>query len=262
VTYEQTPRHAPPPAMSDGHFDVEEAKDLQTTDSDMLGVNTATRAMPAASDAQISRAVDFRLYLITDRTQTCGRPLVAAVQAAAHAGVKALQLREKDLAPRELYNLAGELLTVLAPYRAQLLINDRADIAQTLPAAGVHLTTTSLTPLVARRCLPPGALIGVSTHTLTEARFAETEGADFLTFGPVFATPAKLAYGEPLGLEALRQVCAAVTIPVFALGGITPERAAACRAAGAHGVAAISALLHVLDIPAAVAAFAEALGGL
>ncbi|HEY3378015.1 MAG TPA: thiamine phosphate synthase [Armatimonadota bacterium] len=206
--------------------------------------------------------VDFRCYLITDRRHTGGRPLVAALQAAAHAGIKAVQLREKDLTPRELYALAEEARGVLTPYGAQLLLNDRADVACAAQAAGVHLTTTSLTPAAARCALHAGSLVGVSTHTLAEARFAETFGADFITFGPVFYTASKAPYGVPRGLDALREVCAAVTIPVFALGGVTPERIPACLDAGAHGVAAISALLDVPDIAAAVGAFADALGGL
>lgn len=206
--------------------------------------------------------VDFRCYLISDRRQTGGRPLVAALQAATHAGIKAMQLREKDLTPRELYALAGEARDVVRPYGARLLINDRADIACAAGLDGVHLTTTGLAPDAARCCLCAGALVGVSTHTLAEARFAEEFGADFITFGPVFYTASKAPYGPPRGVEELRAICAAVNIPVFALGGITPERIPACRDAGAHGVAAISALLAAPNIADAVNAFAEALGGL
>lgn len=209
----------------------------------------------------MARTVDFRLYLISNRRQTGGRPLVAALQAAAQAGVRAVQLREKDLNPREQYALAEEVRSVLDPLGAHLLLNDRADVACAAGAAGVHLATTSLTPQAVRRC-HPSMLIGVSTHTLVEATFAEASGADFITFGPVLFTPSKAAYGEPRGLEALRAVCAAVSIPVFALGGITPERVSDCLHAGAHGVAAISALLDVPSIPDAVAAFRAELGDL
>jgi thiamine-phosphate pyrophosphorylase len=204
--------------------------------------------------------VDFRFYLISDRTQTAGRPLVAALQAAAQAGVRGVQLREKDLASRALFNLAGEVKGVLDPLGARLLINDRADVAAAL-GAGVHLPGAGLTPATARRVVG-GGLIGVSTHTLAEARFAEASGADFLTFGPVFFTPSKAPYGDPPGLDALAAVCAAVRLPVFALGGVTPARVAACRDAGAYGVAAISAVLAAPHIPDAVAAFADALGAL
>lgn len=206
--------------------------------------------------------VDFRCYLITDRRQTGGRPLVAALQAAAQAGIKVVQVREKDLTPRELYALAGEVRSVLAPLGTRVLLNDRADIACAAQVDGVHLPAAGLNPPAARCCLPAGALVGVSTHTLVEARFAEEFGADFITFGPIYATASKAAYGVPRGLDALHEVCAAVHLPVFALGGITPEGIPACREAGAHGVAAISALLNVPDIAVAVSAFAAALGGL
>ncbi|MHB9131943.1 MAG: thiamine phosphate synthase [Armatimonadota bacterium] len=206
--------------------------------------------------------VDFRCYLITDRTRTGGRPLATALQAAAHAGIKAVQIREKDLTPRELFALAIEVRDALKSLGTRVLINDRADIACAAELAGVHLTTTSLSPKSARCCLRAGSLVGVSCHTLVEARFAEEFGADFITFSPVFFTPSKAAYGEPRGLEALREVCAAVRLPVFALGGITPDRVPACLDAGAHGIAAISALLDVPSIEEAVGAFANALGGL
>lgn len=206
--------------------------------------------------------IDFRCYLISDRDRTGGRPLIAALQAAAHAGIRTIQLREKDLTPREQYALAEEALGVVAPLGTRLLINDRADIACAAGLDGVHLTATSLAPTAARCCLRAGALVGVSTHTLAEARFAAVFGADFITFGPVFPTASKARYGEPRGLEELRQVCAAVDLPVFALGGVTPERAGACLETGAHGIAAISALLDVDDIAARVDAFRKALGGL
>ncbi len=205
--------------------------------------------------------IDFRCYLIADRRHTGGRPLIAALQAAAQAGVKVMQLREKDLTPRELFALAVEACAALAPLGTRLLLNDRADVACAAHAHGVHLTTTSLSPAAARCSLPPGTLVGVSTHTLAEARFAEQFGADFITFGPVYATASKAAYGAPRGVAALREVCTAVCLPVFALGGITRERISPCREAGAHGVAAISALTDVPDIAAAVSKFAEALGG-
>lgn len=206
--------------------------------------------------------VDFRCYLITDRRQTGGRALVAALEAAVHAGIKAIQLREKDLTPREQFALAEEARDVVQPLGARLFINERADIARAAGLDGVHLTSASLSPRAARRCLRAGSLVGVSTHSLAEARFAETFGADFITFGPVFYTASKASYGEPRGLEELQRICTAVTLPVFALGGITVARIPACLRAGAHGVAAISALLDVPDIAEQVAAFATALGGL
>lgn len=206
--------------------------------------------------------IDFRCYLITDRKHTAGRPLVAALQAAAHAGIRAIQLREKDLTPRELLALSEEVRGVVEPQGTHLFINDRADIARAAGLSGVHLTTTGMSPIHARCCLAAGSRIGVSTHSLAEARFAEEFGADFITFGPVFYTASKAPYGEPRGLQELHDICQAVKLPVFALGGITPERIPACLDAGAHGVAAISALLNVPNIARAVQEFGDALGGL
>lgn len=204
--------------------------------------------------------IDFHCYLITDRRHAGGRALIAALQAAAHAGIKAVQIREKDLAPRELYALCEEARDALRPLGVKVLVNDRADIACAAGLDGVHLTTTSLTAQAARRCVGDGALIGVSAHTLAEARFAEASGADFITFGPVFFTQSKAPYGPPVGVAALREICASVSIPVFALGGVTPERVPDCLDAGAHGVAAISALLDVPSIADAASAFKAALG--
>jgi thiamine-phosphate pyrophosphorylase len=205
--------------------------------------------------------IDFRCYLITDRQASGGRALPDALREAAEAGIRAVQIREKDLSPAALLALVSEVRDALAPFGTRVLVNDRADIAA-ITGTGVHLTSRGLPPGRVRPLLAPGALIGVSTHTLAEARAAEVSGADFLVFGPVFATPSKAAFGPPPGQDGLREVCAAVRIPVFALGGITPERVPACLDAGAHGVAAIRALLDVPDIGEAVARFAEALGGL
>lgn len=202
-----------------------------------------------------------RLYLISDRQRTGGRPLVPALWEAAEAGVRMIQVREKDLTPREQLALAVEARQALEPLGVKLLLNDRADIARAAGLAGVHLTAAGLPPEAARCSLTAGALVGVSCHTPAEAHFAEESGADFITFSPIFFTPSKADYGEPQGLEKLAEVCTAVRLPVFALGGITPARVSQCLDAGAHGVAAIGALLDVPSIADAVHAFTDALGG-
>ena len=184
--------------------------------------------------------IDFRLYFVTDRRQTAGRPLSDVVQAALDGGVRAVQLREKDLEGGELYRLAGRLRALTDRYAARLLINDRLDVALAAGADGVHLGQTSLPVSTARQLLGPDKLIGVSTHSPDEITVAQ--GADFVVFGPVYFTPSQADYGQPQGVARLRQAVRHSPAPVFAIGGIQADRIAAVRSAGAHGVALISAL--------------------
>ena len=184
--------------------------------------------------------IDFRLYFVTDRRQTAGRPLSDVVHAALDSGVRAVQLREKDLEGGELYRLASRLRDLTARYAARLLINDRLDVALAVGADGAHLGQTSLPVSTARQLLGPDKLIGISTHSPNE--IAAAQGADFVVFGPVYFTPSKAGYGQPQGLARLRQAVRHSPAPVFAIGGIHADRIAAVRSAGAHGVALISAL--------------------
>jgi len=192
--------------------------------------------------------IDFSLYLITDRHLVpAGRTLLAAVEAALQGGVRAVQLREKDLPAAELLPLAEELRALTRRFAARLLLNDRIDVALAVAADGVHLGGHSLPAAVARHLLGPQRLIGVSTHHPAEIAAAAAAGADFVTFGPVFATPSKSAYGPPQGLEALRLACQNSPLPVFALGGIKPCHLAVLQTAGAAGAAVISALMAAPD---------------
>ncbi len=192
-------------------------------------------------------AVDFKLYLITNRKQT-KLPLPEAVRLALKGGVRAIQLREKDLPIRELLVLAQELRTITSDFKARLFINDRVDVAVAVEADGVHLAHDSMPSEAARRIVGGRMLVGVSTHTLAEASAAEKEGADFITFGPIFATPSKLRYGAPAGIEALKAVKQKTAIPVFGLGGIKREDVQAVMHAGADGIAMISAIFGAEDI--------------
>ena len=204
--------------------------------------------------------VGFRLYVVSDRQQTAGRPLDEVIAAAARGGLGAVQLREKDLSARDLHDLGVSLQETLLPHRVPLLINDRIDVALALDAAGVHLAGHSLPTRSARRVLGPDKLLGVSTHSLDAARQAAEEGADFVVFGPVFATPSKLAYGPPQGLPRLAEVVRDVPVPVIAIGGITPANVPQVMQTGAHGVAMIRAVLAAPDPCAATQELCRLLG--
>jgi len=175
------------------------------------------------------------------------------IEAVARSGVDWIQIREKDMTGRALSLLVRDAERRMAKLktegaRPRILVNDRLDVAVAEGAGGVHLAESSLPVAGVRRLLAterPGVkplgdfLVGISTHSRTAARAAAEAGADYVIFGPVFPTPSKAAFGQPQGLEKLREVCVAVKIPVLAIGGIRLENAASCVQAGAAGVAAI-----------------------
>jgi thiamine-phosphate pyrophosphorylase len=169
---------------------------------------------------------------------------------AAAADVDWIQIREKDLSGRDCGSLTREALQWAAKSlasnaaRTRILVNDRLDVALSESAGGVHLGENGLPLPQAKRLANAQAqsedfLIGMSCHSLEAARVAASDGADYLFFGPVFATPSKAAFGAPQGLERLAEVCRAVSVPVLAIGGITLANVSACLVAGASGIAAI-----------------------
>ncbi len=205
--------------------------------------------------------IDFHLYLISDRTLFPEGDLVDRLCEAAHAGVRAIQLREKDLPRADVELLLSRLLTRLRATGTSVLVNSDIDLAAA-HGCGVHLPSPDAGRIAeARHRLGPTALIGVSTHSLDEAKRAQQGGASFVTYGPVFATPSKKRYGAPQGLANLHAVCAGLSIPVIALGGIDEARARACMEAGASGVACIRAILAAPRIDDAVRGFGKAIGG-
>jgi len=166
--------------------------------------------------------------------------LLDVVRAAIAARVSLIQLREKNLSAHTLYELTARAARLTRGSATRLLVNDRADIARASGADGVHLTTRSMDAGVVRRAFGDEFLIGVSTHSLEEARAARDGRADFATFGPVFETASKRAYGPPVGLARLSEAARSLApFPILALGGVTSENAAAVLRAGAHGIAAI-----------------------
>jgi thiamine-phosphate pyrophosphorylase len=204
--------------------------------------------------------VDFRVYLITDRRQAPGGDILRAVEGALDGGIRAVQLREKDLPGKEMYLLAARMRELTARHGARLLVNDRVDVALAVGADGVHLGVSSMPPSAARTLLGEEALIGCSTHGIRELREAAARGADFATFGPVYPTPSKAVYGPPVGVAALSEACRGTTIPVFALGGVGPHNAGEAMAAGAFGIALIKGVVAASDPRGAAAELVTRIG--
>ncbi len=198
----------------------------------------------------------FRLYLISDRrlAGSSGGLLAAIETALAGAaeveppGSVAVQLREKDLEARALYELAGSLRSICSRFRSPFILNDRVDVAIAAHADGVHLASTSFTVADARALLGRSGIIGVSAHGADEVTKASDDGADFAVFGPVYDPTSKAAYGPAKGLAALSDaVKAAQGMPLYALGGINPSRTAEIAALPSNsrpsGIAVIGAVL-------------------
>ncbi len=207
---------------------------------------------------------------MTDRRiVAAGRSLAEVVAAALEAGVSGVQLREKDLPARQLYDLAAELAGLVRGARRRrgpaavepvLVINDRLDVALAAGADGVHLGGASLAVEAVRPLVPRGFLVGASVHAEGELRAAAEAGADYAVFGTVFPTASK-AGAATHGLAGLARACEATAMPVLAIGGVTAGRAAAVRAAGARGACVVSAIMAARDPGAAAAALVAAWRG-
>ncbi|HQX55003.1 MAG TPA: thiamine phosphate synthase [Pyrinomonadaceae bacterium] len=181
--------------------------------------------------------------LITDGTLTPAdfdlkkSCVLDAIKTAVDAGVSIIQIRERQITARMLFELTLEAVPIVKGAKALLFINDRADIAAAAGADGVHLTSTSLDSVEIRKAFGGYLLVGISTHTADEVLKAKEDGADYIVFGPVFPSPGK---GEPVGLDALSAVCeTAGNIPVLALGGIDNDNWRSAVSVGASGFAAI-----------------------
>ena len=196
------------------------------------------------------------LYLIADQA-TCGdRSMLDVLVRALDAGVRLVQLREKALDRDALEALAEQVLSLTARYDAMLLINSAVDVALKIGAQGVHLPGDTL-PRAVRDRVGPSLLIGYSAHTHAELDCAD--GADFVTYSPIFTPGSKPGYdGAEVGLAGLTNAVAHSRLPVYALGGITPDRTAKCRVTGCAGVAVMSGILAARDPAKAVCEFLRA----
>jgi thiamine-phosphate pyrophosphorylase len=178
--------------------------------------------------------------------------LVAAVLA---AGVTCVQVRSKDCTDRERYQVAAEVVALCRAERATCIINDRVDVALALGADGAHVGLSDLPVAAARRLLGPGAILGASAYTLAEAAAAVDDGAGYVGVGPCYLTATKGGLPEPVGPEGLAAVARGVGVPVVAIGGVTPRRVPELIAAGAYGIAVISAISGAADPGAAAREF-------
>lgn len=196
-------------------------------------------------------AVDYRLYLVTDRALARGRAMADIVRAAVAGGVTCVQVREKNVGTREFLDEARAVQAALRGTGVPLIVNDRVDVALAVGAEGVHLGQGDMALADARRLGPPGWIIGISAESVADAIRAERDGADYVGVSPVFATPTKTDHAAPLGLAGLRAIRAATKLPLVAIGGIHAGNAREVVRAGANGLAVVSAIVAADDPRAA-----------
>ena len=186
---------------------------------------------------------DYSLYLVTDRRLSLGRSTVEVVAAAVSGGVTCVQLREKHCSTREFLEEARRVRELLVGTGVPLIINDRLDVALAVAADGVHLGQNDMHISDARRLVGERLVIGISAESVADAIRAEAEGADYIGVSPVFTTPTKVDTAPPLGLEGLREIRRAVSLPLVAIGSIRHDNAAEVLRAGADGLAVVSAIV-------------------
>ena len=194
----------------------------------------------------------LRVYLVTDRSLTRGRPLASVVETAVRGGATCVQLREKELDTNEFLEQAVMLARLLGPLGIPLVINDNVEVALACRASGLHLGQGDLSPDEARELLPPDVFIGWSVETLADVMRSASMPVDYLGVSPVFATPTKTDTKAPWGLDGLRRVRASTALPLVAIGGIHSGNAGDVLRAGADGLAVVSAICAA-DDPAAAA---------
>ena len=191
----------------------------------------------------------LKLYLVTDPVLHGGRGVESTCEEALKAGVKFVQLRDKEASTRSLYDSARILRNLCNRYSSYFVVNDRIDVAMAVKADGVHLGQSDMPVYAARSIMGPEAIIGVSVRTVKEAKKAKADGADYLAANLVFSTNTKKDIKEPLGLEMVSVLSNVSSLPLIAIGGINPENTALVINAGCAGVAVVTAIMNA-DSPA------------
>jgi thiamine-phosphate pyrophosphorylase len=198
--------------------------------------------------------VDPSLYVVLDRTAARGRDLVELLALALAGGSRMIQLREKEWPSGRLLPLAEKLRAACAAAGATFIVNDRVDLALAVGADGVHLGQDDLPARAARPLLRPGMILGISTHSVEQARAAQADGADYVAVGSMFATTSKADF-QLVGPDLMRKLRGEIRVPLIGIGGITPDNVSEVIQAGADGVAVISAVCAAPDPKAAAAGF-------
>jgi thiamine-phosphate pyrophosphorylase len=216
--------------------------------------------MTPPSQRLASQAIDWGLYVITDRQLTRGRPLEEVVAAALRGGAGVIQYRDKWTSTRVMVDTGARLAGLCRAVGACFIVNDRLDVALAVDADGVHLGQDDMPLPLARRLLGAGRLIGVSVHNEVEIRCAEEAGADYVSLCPAFATLTKRDHQEPLGFNGVRSLAAAARVPVVTIGGIDRTNAGHLMACGVCGVCVVSAVMAAPDAERAAREILEAMG--
>ncbi len=201
----------------------------------------------------------FDLYIVTDEAVGLGRSHTELARMALEGGADVIQLRDKTMPSRRLYQVASEIRALTLEAGALFIVNDRVDIALASMADGVHLGQQDLAVAEARRITPPDFIIGCSVGNPDEAELAEAAGADYIALSPIFPTTSKDDAGNGHGIATLRSIRSASSLPLVAIGGISRGNVAPVIAAGADGVAVISAVLGFEDVRSAAAELREAI---
>lgn len=192
--------------------------------------------------------VDFRLYAITDERFHPGRDLLAVMEESLLGGADVIQLRDKTGSKRDILRKAKALRSLTRKYGALFIVNDHIDIALAADADGVHLGQDDLPLAEARNILGPGKIIGISTHSIEQAREAERGGADYIGVGPVFPTRTKADVTDSVSVSYVRQASAEIRIPFVAIGGIKLHNVDEVLAAGATRICAVSEIVGSADV--------------